>query len=182
MKRINYLTSWSERRLGVALPSSVAPRLRAPLAALAAALALVGLLWMVQATRLHAAEREGVAYAQRLAAIEIAVARVRVVERDVARLRILSERVAEVRGSGARSASEVAALGNRIPAGAWLTLLRADRAALALEGRSARIDTVGSMIAALAGLPPYVGARLVTLRDDPVRADVTYAIEVDRKR
>jgi Tfp pilus assembly protein PilN len=182
MRRINYLASWSERSIGITLPSRIAPALRIPVIALAAAMTLVAVLWTVQTARLRAAERDGTAYANRLAAVNAAVARVRVLERDVAQLRSLSDRVVEIRRSGDAQASKIAALGNRLPGGVWLTSVRADRGALALEGRSARLAAVGTAMDALAGLPGYSGARLIAVRAEPARSGVTYSLELDRSK
>ena len=178
MRRINYLPSWSERHIGIALPG-VAAELRAPLATLAGLIALAGVLWAVQAMRLHAAEHDGAAYAQRLAATQLDVARVRAVEHDVERLRTLGERVNTIRRSGALRANEIAALGNRLPADAWLSSLRADRGVLALEGRGARLTAVGATIESLATLPAYRAARLIAVHEDPVRSGVTYALSLE---
>ncbi|HEY0381347.1 MAG TPA: PilN domain-containing protein [Candidatus Elarobacter sp.] len=179
MRRINYLPSWSERHLGIALPPVLAAELRAPLVAFTGSLALCGVLWGVQATRLHGVERDGVAYAAQLAATQLDVARVRALEHDVVRLRALAERVETIRRSGALHANEIAALGNRLPANAWLTSLHADRGALALEGHGARLSAVGTTITALAALPAYRAARLVAIHEDPQRSGVTYALSLE---
>jgi Tfp pilus assembly protein PilN len=181
MRRINYLPSWSERHIGVALPA-LAAELRAPLVALAGAIALAGVLWAVQATRLRAAEHDGAAIAERLAAMQLDVARVRTVERDVERFRALDERVEALRRSGAARANEIAALGNRLPPDAWLSSLRADRGTLALEGHSARLAAVGTTLASLAALPAYGAARLVAVHEDPARSGVTYALSLEPRR
>jgi|GEM_PF-1939374 len=178
MRRINYLPSWSERHIGIALPA-VTAGLRAPLIALASAIALAGVLWGVQATRLHAAERDGTAYAERLAATQLDVGRVRAIERDVERLRVLGERVDTIRRSGALRANEIAALGNRLPADAWLSSLRADRGTLAVEGHGTRLAAVGAAIGSLATLPAYRSARLLAVHEDPVRSGVTYALSLE---
>jgi Tfp pilus assembly protein PilN len=179
MRRINYLPSWSERHVGIALPSVVAVELRAPLVAFAGSLALAGVLWGVQATRLHDAERDGAVYAEHVAATQLDVARARALEHDVVRLRALDERVEAIRRSGALRANEIAALGNRLPANAWLTSLRADRGTLALEGHGARLTAVGTTLAALAALPAYGAARLVAVHEDPQRSGVTYALSLE---
>ena len=182
MKRIDYLPSWSERHIGVALPSVVAAELRAPLVAFAGSLALAGVLWGVQATRLHDAEADGTVYAERLTATQTDVARVHAVERDVERLEALARRVATVRRSGALRANEIAEVGNRLPADAWLSSLRADRGTLAIEGHGARLDAVGAAIASLASLPAYGATRLVAVHEDPVRSGVTYALALEPLR
>jgi Tfp pilus assembly protein PilN len=182
MRRINYLPSWSERHVGIALPSLVGAELQAPLAAFAGSMALAGVLWAAQASRVHAADADGAVYAARLAAAELDVARVRAVERDVVRMRTLAERVEAIRRSGPQRANEIAALGNRLPADAWFSSLRADRGTLAVEGHGARLAAVGTTISSLAALPAYGSARLVAVHEDPVRAGVTYALALEPKR
>lgn len=181
MRRIDYLPSWSERHAGIVLPP-LARELHAPLAALAASFALAGVMWGVQTSRLHAAERDGAAYAERLASVQLDAARVHAVERAVRRLRSLDERVDEVRRSGTLSANAIGAVGNALPADAWLSSLRADRGTLAIEGRAARLVAVGSTIAALGALPTYGTARLLGVHDDPVRSGVTYAVTLEPGR
>jgi Tfp pilus assembly protein PilN len=182
VRRIDYAVSWSERRLGVALPAAIPPSLRAPLAALICSVAFVVVVWAVQHARLRAAERDGAGLARQLAASERDVAAVRAVERDVTRLRALAERIAAIRGSGTARANEIAVVGNRLPHDAWLTSLHADRGTLALEGHGARLDAVGTTIAGLARLPSYAGVRLISVHDDPVRAGVTYAVALEPRR
>jgi Tfp pilus assembly protein PilN len=198
VRRTNYIVTWSERHFGIALSPAVAPPLRAPLVALLCSLAFVLVVWSVQHARLRAAERDGVELARRYTTTARDVARVRAVEHDVTRLRALAERVANVRRSGTARASEIAVVGNTLPAGAWLTALHADRravapggpnaltlasnSALTLEGRSARLSTVGTAIAGLARLPSYGGARLISVHEDPARSGVTYAIALEQRR
>ena len=178
MKRINYLPSWSERHIGLTLPS-IAREMRAPLAALACAIALAAGLWAVQQARLHAAERDGAAYAERLADTQLDVARVRAIEHDIERLRVLRDHVETIRRSGALLANEIAALGNRLPPDAWLSSVRADRGTLALEGHGTRLAAVSSAITSLAALPAYRAARLVAVHEDPARSGVTYALSLE---
>ena len=108
--------------------------------------------------------------------------RVRAIEGDLARLRRLGERIDTIRRSGPLRAGEIAALGDRLPAGAWLTSLHADRAALALEGRGARIEAVAAAVAGLTQLPSYGGVRLLSVREDPAGRGVSYALALDARR
>ena len=181
MNRVNYLLTWSERHAGITLPT-LAPPLRAPLGVFGCALALVIVVWAVQHARLASLEARGADYAHKLAAAGAAMARVRAVEADVARLRILGERIDAIRRTGPLRAGEIAALGDRLPDGAWLTSLHADRAALALEGRGARIESVAAAVAGLTRLPAYGGVRLLSVRDDPAGRGVSYALAVDARR
>ena len=72
-------------------------------------------------------------------------------------------------------------IGNGLPDGVWLTSLRADRATLALEGRSTRLAAVGAMLTDLARLAPYAGVRLIAVHEEPNRSRLTYAIALDRR-
>jgi Tfp pilus assembly protein PilN len=179
--RFNYLIGWSERHAGVSLAPVLGAASRGPLIALACAFAVVFVSWALQNARLADAEARGAAYARRAAAAAPEVARARAVEREVARLRALAERVAAIRHAGAQRASEIAALGNRLPPDTSLTSLRVDRTALALEGRGERIEAVAAALTGLAGLPPYAGARLLSVREDPTGHGVTYALALDTR-
>jgi Tfp pilus assembly protein PilN len=178
---MNYLLTWSERHAGITLPAP-APALRQPLAVFGCAVALVTVVWAVQHARLGSLNDRGAEYAQRLAETGAALAHVRAVESDVARLRALEGRIDVIRRSGPLHAGEIAALGDRLPDGAWLTSLRADRAALSLEGRSTRIEAVAASVAALTRLPAYGGARLLSVREDPAGHGVSYALALDARR
>ena len=180
MKRINYLLTWTERRAGIALPA-FAPAFRAPLLALACALALVAVLWAVQQARLASLQSGGAEFEQRLAALDVQTERVRGIERELTRLRLLEARIAAIRRSGPLRANEIATLGNQLPGDTWLTSLRADRSSLALEGRGARIEAVAAALAALARLPAYGAARLLSVREAPPGNGVSYALALDSR-
>ncbi len=182
MKRFNYAVTPVERLLGTSCPPVIAPLLYAPLCALAAALVLLVAGGIVQEARVDAAERAAVASRLRLAAADMTVARVQLVRSDVTRLRTLAARITGIRRSGTARASEIAALGNALPADAWLTAVRVERRTLGVEGRATGLGTVAAAMSALARLPAYTGARLVNVRQDSVRADVTYAIALEVPR
>jgi hypothetical protein len=181
MRRIDYLVSPSERSLGFDPAALIAPSLRVPLAVLGCALALVALAASVEHVRLHAAEIGGAQITARLDSVEADVARTRAVEREVERLRTFGARAGQIRSSGDLDASRIAALGNHVPAGAWLTSLRTDRAALSVEGGGARLGVVAETLAAFARLEGYADVRLLSVHDDPVRPGVTYALSLERR-
>jgi hypothetical protein len=181
MRRIDFHVSPGERRLGFDPAALIAPSLRAPLVVLCCALAIDMLGASAEHVRLRAAETDGARIAARLAALEGDVARTHAVEAEVARLRALGARAAEIRRSGDLDASRIAALGNRVPAGAWLTSLRTDRAMLSVEGGGARLDVVAETLAAFARLDAYSDARLLSVHEDPVRPCVTYALALERR-
>jgi hypothetical protein len=182
VKRINYLVSRWERLAGVAPAPSIAPVLRGPLVALFGSLALVGVLHGVQQARLRTLARDGEIESARLAASRATLRNIAVTESEVARLRLLSDRVGSLRRSGAERASEIAAIGNRIPLEASLSAVRVDREGYALEGYGTRLAVVGSTIAALGALPSSTGARLLSIQDDALRHGVSYAIALEIKR
>lgn len=182
MKRIDYRLTPSERRLGIDLAALVAPSLRGPLAILACALGMTVVVASVEDARLRAAVHDGAQDQRRLAAVELVLARARAAERDVARLRALETEAAAFRRSGDAEASRIASLGNRIPAGAWLTSLRADRGALQLEGGGVGVGLVAAALSALAQLPAYGEPRLLSLHESPLHHGVTYALSLEAAR
>ena len=180
MKRINYLVAPSERIFGPAFRAAVSRPLRLPLVALGGALASLGLPYCAETARLQQLEHAGAAYQMHIAATALDVGRVRILERDVARLRGLSDELASIRRSGDVRANEIAVLGNQLPGDVWLTALRKDGEALDVEGGSGRLSMVAATIAALARLPQYSGARLVAVRSEAARPEVTYSIVLER--
>jgi Tfp pilus assembly protein PilN len=180
VKRVNYVRTPSERLFGV--PLQVDAHARAPLAALCAALLVVATVWFLEEARLGAAQRAGLDAAARLRSIAPELARARALEAEIARLRALDRLVDDLAWSGARSASRLALLGNRLPREAWLTTIRVQGRDIALEGRGARLATVGNALATLQRLPGYASARLVTVRRDTLHADVVYAIALEAMR
>ncbi len=182
MRRINYLIVPSDRIFGNVARHALSPALRPPLVALGALIASLGLLYGIEATRLHHFERAAAAYEAQLTATALEVQRVHRLAADVLRLRALNDEVASIRRSGDIRANEIAALGNDLPSDAWLTALRKDGDALDLEGGGRRLGTVGAAITALARLPQYGGARLVAIHGEPARAGVTYSIVLERPR
>ncbi len=182
MKRVNYARGTFEGTVGAPLAAVLAPALRAPLFALGATLAATGMLWGVQQARLEAVMRASDAYAVRLAALEPSGERVRAAQRELARLRAMNRTLDDVTASGARSASAIAALGNALPEGAWLTALRADRGTLALDGRGARLTAVADAISALDALGTYGAVRLTSARADALRSGVIYGLTLQVAR
>ncbi len=154
----------------------------ARVAGLLGTLALVGGLHGAQEARLSAAARATLLDAARLASTERSVERVRAVEADVTRLHRLVGRLDTVQRSGPLHAAAVAAIGNRLPGDAWLAALRAEHGGFALEGRAARVGTVGAALAALAGLPQSGGARLLYVHAAQRGAGVSYAIGLEPAR
>ena len=181
MTRIDYLVSWRECFAAVAAPRLPAS-IRRPLLAIVAAVALVGLLWAVEELRLRDAQQDGARFAARAAGAATAAGRVRAVAREVERLRGLTGRIDAMRASGSRDADNIAAIGNGIPSDAWLSNLRVDRGAYTIDGRTTRLATVSATMSALAALPPFAGARLLAVRRNAGRDDVTYTIALEPRQ
>jgi Tfp pilus assembly protein PilN len=179
MKRVDYLRPTVRRfRLGLA-PASA--KLRHALAALSLMAFAVGTTATVEAGRLAGLQRAGVALAEQLARADAGAARARLLQRELARLRGVALRVAATRRSGPAEANEIAALGNRLPPDVWLTSLRIAPDAIALEGRSARLEAVAAAMRALARSPHVAEARLVNAHEDTLHGGVAYAIALDRR-
>lgn len=181
MKRINYLVSPIERRFGIG-NVTVKPALRVPVAALVAAVALDGLMWITEEARLRSLERETQALGAKLESRQLAAAPVRALEIEVTGLREASEHARALRVSGVAHANEIAALGDRLPADSWFTGIRLDPEALRVEARGASVASVGSALRSLAGGSAYATAHLISVHEDPSRSGVTYAITLERAR
>ncbi len=178
MKRINYLLTRSEQLTGIPLRDLIPFSLRGPVLALSGALVLVGVLHGLQSARLGAATRDGNAIVTRTALVERQLDGVRSLERETLALRQLATTVSALQHSGAARASELAAIGNRLPNDAWLTSIRVERGGYALDGHCVRLASVGTTMAALALRGT---ARLIGVREDPTRHGVTYSLAVDGK-
>jgi Tfp pilus assembly protein PilN len=180
--RIDYLVSRWERLLGVAPPAAIPHALRGPVVALFGSLALIGVLAGVQQVRLAHAVHDVEIARLRLARSEASVHRVDALDAEVRRLRALDVEVERIERSGTEHASAIAAIGNEIPADAWLSAIRRERDGYALEGRSSRLTAVGGTLAALAALATARHARLVSVQDGPGHRGVSYAIVLDSLR
>ena len=180
MTRFNYAPSRFERTFGAA-SSQRAPIARGPLLALAASLVLVAAIVFVQAFRLRALGGAAAVLNARSAALQPALARLHSAEADVRRL---EAQVAEDRGarrSGTLRANEIAAIGNALPAQTWLTGVRIEQDAVALEGRCARMRGVADALAALARVDGIATVRLISAKRDATRSDVAYEIALERR-
>ena len=181
MTRFNYLTSPFERAFGVPLPERPALSRRA-LAGLAAACAFATGLAAVQLVRLHVADADAAVLAARRAAMSPALDELRRTEAALRRAEAAAAALRAVRRSGSAGANEIAAIGNALPADAWLTGLRFDAAAVVVDGRGARLRAVAGALDGLARVHGVTAARLTSARLDPLRADVVYAIAMERRR
>lgn len=179
MKRFDYRITVSRRLIGIELPAALPTRYRRSLPVLAGSIAVVAVACAVQGVRLNAADRQANEYALRVEAADREVVRIRSLAADVTRSRALVARVDDIRRSGPARASQLAALGNSLPADAWFTAIRIDRNTVAVEGRGTRLASVGATLAALARAPSYGGARLIGIRNVPPGAGVTYAIALE---
>lgn len=182
MKRFDYRITASRRLIGVELPPALPLRYRRASTALGASILAVAVVCAAQSARLAAADRQAAEYALRVEAADRAVAQIRSLWADVTRSRALVSRIDDIRRSGPVRASELAALGNSLPVDAWFTAIRIDRNAVAVEGRGARLTSVGAALSALARPAPYAGARLIGFHDDPRGTGVTYAIALEPTR
>lgn len=178
MSRINYLVTPVERLVGNRL--RLLPAFRRPLMALGAALALLGILLGIEATRLDHLHREAAATETRIAALADVVRQVRAVEQDVARLRALGVRIAAIRRSGDIAANEIASVGNALPADVWLTSLRRDGATIAIDGGARSVTAIATALDPLAHLSGT--ARLASARMPPGSRELRYSVVLEPRR
>jgi Tfp pilus assembly protein PilN len=179
MTRFNYASSRLERTAGAAFASR-RPRSRGSSIALCAALLFVAGVVTVQTLRLRVVEGDAATLAARRATLQDALGGLHGAEAEVRRLATVVAADRAVRRSGTLRANEVAAIGNALPADAWLTGLRIDAAHVAIEGRSARMHAVADALDALGRVRGVASVRLMSARRDATRSDVGYAIALER--
>ncbi len=182
MKRFNYLRSRTERALGIALPSISDGETRRGFWWYAAAIAIVCVVLMVEETRYRRLAHDGASLATRLALTRVAAERVRETERDTVRMRRIATSIARVRASGRLLANELATIGNTLPDDAWLTSVRIAPGAISLEGRSRHVPGVAASLAGLTRLADVGPVRLLAMRLDAARSEMTYSIALGRHR
>jgi Tfp pilus assembly protein PilN len=182
MKRFNYLRSRTERAFGVAVPSLWDDHTRRGLWWYAAAIGIVCAVWLLQQARYQRLEHDGASLAARLALIRVAAEHVSETERDTARMRRIAASIARVRGSGRVLANELATIGNTLPDDAWLTSVRIAPRALSIEGRSRHVRGVAAALAGLSGVAGSGPVRLLAMRLDAARSEMTYSIALGRRR
>ncbi len=176
MKRFNYLgsrTFATRRRLHARL--AVDDRIRGPLSALAATVALTATIAAIQLARLHAAQDAYAVCARRLAVSERNVASIRTLQRHVDVEARLARRLNDLRSESLNNVARIAWVGNHLPHDTWLRSLRYENGTYSLDGTAARMAAVGNAMLALhvddrTGMP-----QLVSIRDD--RNDATARIE-----
>jgi Tfp pilus assembly protein PilN len=177
VKRIDYLRAPARHRVPALL---VDPRRRHALGASGLAVLLVASTSAVELVRLGAAQREAASLTERLADAETTTAAAKSLRREIQKLRALAQGVDATRRLAEADAEEIAELGNRLPPDVWLTTLRLASGAVALEGRSARLEEIAAAMTALARLPRFTQARLLHVRDDVLHGGFDYAIAAER--
>lgn len=181
MRRINYAATPFETVTGTRATFAVPIALRPPLRELAAALLVVAAMAVVQERRIAAARLDGDVAAAHLARANVQTIRVHAMARERDLLRERAAHVDAVERSGAAWASEIAAIGNRVPKDVWLSSLHVQPGSVALEGRGTRLAAVGTTMAALVRVRAFSAARLVSVRESDDRREVSYAIELERR-
>jgi hypothetical protein len=183
VKRTNYLVTPLERIVGHPIQIAISPAPRRVLVILGGAAVALGLLLALEAARLAQVERIGTGYANRDAAISARVEQAKAVRRDVEQLRSFDDRISSIRRTGDVTANEFAMFGNALPVDVWLTAVHGDGRALALDGQGRTLTSIASAVGALARLPHYAAARLVSLRTQgPGSTEVSYSIVLERRR
>ena len=159
-------------------------RVRGPLLALFATLAVTAAAGMVQLERLHAAQHAYARAAAALIANEPAVRDAAALQERAARSARLSDDVDDVRRSGLQHANDLAWIGNRLPAQTWLHALRFEDGAYSLEGTSVRVSAVGAAMLALRDVDRATVPQLVSLQVDPTAgaAPIRYRLRITTSR
>ncbi|MBV9438837.1 MAG: hypothetical protein JOZ24_02475 [Candidatus Eremiobacteraeota bacterium] len=149
---------------GLAVALVFAARTRVPLLLLLAAFVFDAVLAGEQRARIAELEREHGLRTAQLDALRPAVLLLRDRERALERLRRIAARIAQLRSTGRNAAASIAEIGNTVPPGAWLTLIRVDAHSASVEGRSGQLSAIATALTSAARLPGYDTARLIAIR------------------
>lgn len=164
MKRHNYAPTPLALAVSAITERLAMPALRAPAAIVAAALAAIAVTAAVELERIRALDRAVVVLNARAAESAQDAARFAALDARVTGLRRIENEIVEAHRRTLAGLSDLALLGNLLPAQVWLTRIRADRdGTWAIEGRSGRVPEVGATLAGVARIAPAARVRLLSL-------------------
>lgn len=164
MIRFNYRQSVFEQLFGDAPLTMLAGQLRLPLAAIGAALLVVAATWTLEARRVAGLDADLVAVQARVEATAADGARAERLTAAVTRLREIRATVAAARRDLLVTTNTIAEIGNVLPPQTWLTAMAATPAdSWTIDGRSARVDEIGTMLRRVQELDRHGAARLVSI-------------------
>ncbi len=130
----------------------------------------------VESVRYVAAVRDDDAAIATLAARESDARDVRELTREVDRLIARTAHVNALRSSGPREAAQIGALGDRLPADVWLSVVRVRPDAIDLEGHTTRLAAIPDALRSLSRARIGARARLTMLQADRAHGGVDYAL------
>ncbi len=180
--RFNYLADARARRRAPRVDAiAVDNRVRGPLAALAATVALTAMVSVVQLDRLHAERASYLRVEDRAASLRIQLDALFALRAHIVTQARLRDALDAMRRTSNARIDEIAWIGNRLPAQTWLRSLRYDNDGYWLDGSSTRAAAVGASLLALADADHRTAPELVSLRDDPA-ARVSYSLHLHAPR
>ena len=164
MIRFNYHQSAYERFFGAAGARLATERLRAPMAAVGAALLVVTATWTFQTQRVAGLDDELAALRLRVHAASADGVRAEGLKTSVVRLRAVRDGIAGARREALAATNTIARIGNGLPPQTWLTGVGATPAGTwTIDGRSTRVAEIGTMLRRIQGLDAGGTARLVSI-------------------
>lgn len=149
MIRFDFLHSAQPSALRQLREMRVPRRLYSVVTALIGAVLIVCGVWLIESYRLRAALSMESHYAERLASSRVALATVHLKYRHLRELIALDARIREIRGSGNRTAEQLAQIGNRLPAHVWLTAIDSDNGLL-IDGETTGLAALSQAVSTFA--------------------------------
>lgn len=149
MIKFDYLRSARPKIIQRVLDGRIPPELHAPMFALAAAIAIVASVWLVENYRLRAAVAVETACRQEYDRSRFEMSQARVMYASVGRLAALAKEVRSIQSSGDDEAARFADIGNHLPQHVWLTSISSSQTGLTLSGKAGNLAALGIAMAAL---------------------------------
>ncbi len=135
MIRFDFLHNAEPSPLRVLREARLPRRLHSVVSALIGVVAVVSAVWLIESYRVQAAITMERHYSRRLAGSSAALLEVHFKYRHLRELVMLDAKIREIRGSGNRTALQLAQIGSRLPAHIWLTAIDSDKGLL-LDGEA----------------------------------------------
>jgi hypothetical protein len=164
MNRFNYQQSPFERHFGDAPMGMLADRLRLPMAVIGAAVLALAATWSFETHRVADLDAELAALQLRVEAASGLRVRAERLTARVARLRAASAGIDAAHREALAATNTIAQIGNGMPEQTWLTGVGAAAAGTwTIDGRSTRVDQIGTMLRRIQSIDKTASTRLVSI-------------------
>jgi hypothetical protein len=185
MTSFDYLHSTRPAWLRRALEFHIPERMQAAVLAVVCAIGVSSAACAIERVRLSDALRLEGAYRQKFETSQSAMQKTKVHYARVRALVALDREVREIAASGNVDARTLAAIGNALPARAWLVSITHDRDGIMLEGRAPNFGVIAEVLRSLISAHEFLSPMLVSAQavsETANRNAIKYVIHMEPAR